>query len=53
MDLRGSYKWNDMVQFYGGVDNVWDTPPPNVVGDSSLLTSTILGFSSGMGHSFP
>jgi iron complex outermembrane receptor protein len=32
MDLRGTYKWNDMVQFYGSVDNVWDTPPPNTIG---------------------
>jgi iron complex outermembrane receptor protein len=30
MDLRGSYKWNDNVQFYGAVDDVWDTPPPNL-----------------------
>jgi iron complex outermembrane receptor protein len=28
MDLRGSYKWNDNVQFYASADNVWDTPPP-------------------------
>jgi iron complex outermembrane recepter protein len=31
MDLRGSFKWNDNVQFYGAVDNLWDTPPPNTV----------------------
>jgi iron complex outermembrane receptor protein len=30
MDLRGSYKWNDNVQFYAAADNVWDTPPPNL-----------------------
>ncbi len=32
MDLRGTYKWNDNVQFYGSVDDVWDTPPPITVG---------------------
>jgi iron complex outermembrane receptor protein len=32
MDLRGSYKWNDNVQFYAGADNVWDTPPPVTTG---------------------
>jgi outer membrane receptor protein involved in Fe transport len=32
MDLRGSYKWNDNIQFYGAVDDVWDTPPPTTVG---------------------
>ena len=31
MDLRGSYKWNGNVQFYGAIDNFWDTPPPNTV----------------------
>jgi outer membrane receptor protein involved in Fe transport len=30
MDLRGSYKWNDNIQFYGAVDNVFNTPPPNI-----------------------
>jgi outer membrane receptor protein involved in Fe transport len=35
MDLKGSYKWNDNVQFYGSVDDVWDTPPPNTVGTNA------------------
>jgi iron complex outermembrane receptor protein len=35
MDIRGSYKWNDNVQFYAAADNVWDTPPPNVVGTNA------------------
>jgi iron complex outermembrane receptor protein len=35
MDLRGTYKWNDNVQFYGAVDNVWDTPPPLTVGTNA------------------
>jgi len=32
LDLRASYKWNDNIQFYGAVDNVFDTPPPSVTG---------------------
>jgi len=31
LDLRGSYKWNDNVQFYMAVDNVLNTPPPSTV----------------------
>ena len=27
LDLRASYKWNDIVQFYGAIDNVQDIPP--------------------------
>jgi outer membrane receptor protein involved in Fe transport len=34
-DLRGSYKWNDHVQFYGAVDNVFNTPPP-IIPTSSI-----------------
>ncbi|MEP6830966.1 MAG: TonB-dependent receptor [Rhizomicrobium sp.] len=30
LDLRGSYKWNDNLQFYAAVDNVINTPPPNI-----------------------
>jgi len=29
-DLRGSYRLNDNVQFYGAIDNAFDTPPPNI-----------------------
>ena len=32
LDLRGTYKWNDNVQFYTSVDNTLDIPPPQVVG---------------------
>jgi iron complex outermembrane receptor protein len=35
MDIRGSYKWNDNVQFYASADNVWDTPPPLTVGTNA------------------
>jgi iron complex outermembrane recepter protein len=34
-DLRGSYAWNDHIQFYGAVDNVFNTPPPNIPGSSA------------------
>jgi len=30
MDLRGSYKFNDNLQLYGAIDNVFNTPPPGV-----------------------
>ena len=26
-DLRGNYKWNDNLSFYGAVDNLLNTPP--------------------------
>ncbi len=29
-DLRASYRWNDHIQVYGAVDNVFDAPPPNI-----------------------
>ena len=28
LDLRGSYKWNDNIQFYGTINNVTNAPPP-------------------------
>jgi outer membrane receptor protein involved in Fe transport len=31
LDLRGSYRWNDRVQFYGAIDNTFNTPPPAIV----------------------
>lgn len=31
LDLRGSYKWNDNIQFYASVDNALDIPPPSTV----------------------
>jgi outer membrane receptor protein involved in Fe transport len=32
LDLRGTYRWNDNMQFYLSVDNVFDTPPPSTAG---------------------
>lgn len=29
-DFRSSYRWNDHIQFYGAIDNFFDTPPPNL-----------------------
>jgi iron complex outermembrane recepter protein len=29
-DFRGSYRWNDHVLIYTAVDNVFNTPPPNL-----------------------
>ena len=34
LDLRGSYRWNENLQFYAAVDNLLDTPPPQIVGYS-------------------
>ena len=30
LDLRGSYKWNDHMQFYTSINNVNNAPPPNI-----------------------
>ena len=38
LDLRGSYRWNGNVQFYGAIDNVTNVPPPQVVGSSTGST---------------
>ena len=37
LDLRGSYKWNDNIQFYGAIDNVINTPPPIPAASSAAL----------------
>ncbi len=34
LDLRGTYRWNENLQFYMAVDNLLDTPPPQIVGFS-------------------
>ena len=46
LDLRGSYKWNDNIQFYGAMDNATNVPPPmfpsvagNVKAQGSLTTT--------------
>jgi iron complex outermembrane recepter protein len=46
LDLRGSYKWNDNIQFYGAIDNATNVPPPmfpsvagNVKAQGSLTTT--------------
>jgi outer membrane receptor protein involved in Fe transport len=31
-DFRGSYRWNDNMEFYGAIDNAFNTPPPNTPG---------------------
>ncbi len=28
VDLRGSYRWNETVQFYAAMDNLGDVAPP-------------------------
>ncbi len=39
LDLRGSYKWNDGIQFYGAIDNFTNAPPPLVPGNSGSIQS--------------
>src|SRR6202044_2147712 len=39
LDLRGTYRWNDNVQFYVSVDNVFDTPPPSTVGTAGASST--------------
>ncbi len=35
-DLRGSYKLNDSVQFYGAIDDFFNTPPPAIVQSNAV-----------------
>ncbi|MES2256751.1 MAG: TonB-dependent receptor [Pseudomonadota bacterium] len=37
LDLRGSYKWNDNMTFYGAIDNVINTPPPIPAASAAVL----------------
>jgi outer membrane receptor protein involved in Fe transport len=30
LDFRGSYQWNDNIQFYGAIDNATNVPPPTI-----------------------
>jgi len=34
LDLRGTYQWNQNLQLYLSVDNLFNTPPPAIVGYS-------------------
>ena len=38
MDLRGNYRWNDNISFYGAIDNALGNPPPVAL---MFTTSTI------------
>ena len=42
LNLRGSYKWNDNLQLYASLDNVTNTPPPNIASTTSNTTSLTL-----------
>ncbi len=41
-DARGSYRWNDQLQFYAAVDNLFDTPPPSLAMIGSGGTNCII-----------
>jgi iron complex outermembrane receptor protein len=43
LDLRGTYRWNDNVQFYLSVDNVFDTPPPSTGAGTNTSEYDTLG----------
>jgi outer membrane receptor protein involved in Fe transport len=54
-DLRLSYNWTDGVQLYGAVDNVFDTPPPNIpnsLGGNSGAQNYNLQIDDGLGRQF-
>jgi iron complex outermembrane receptor protein len=51
LDLRGSYKWNDNIQFYASVDNVTNTPPPNIASSSGGTGSNLLYY-DGLGRQY-
>ena len=56
LDLRGTYKWNENIQFYAAVDNTLNTPPPNIAGYSvsnnglSTVNSTLYDVLGRMYH---
>ena len=37
LDLRGSYKFDENITFYGAIDNLINTPPPIPAATSSVL----------------
>jgi len=46
MDLRGSYKWTDNIQFYGAVDNVTNVPAPSVAGSAPASSNPWQAFTT-------
>jgi iron complex outermembrane recepter protein len=55
MDLRLSYRWNDSVQIYSAIDNVFDTPPPSIAtmgGDNAAAMNFNLQIYDGLGRQF-
>jgi len=55
-DFRGSYRFNDHIQLYGAVDNMFNTPPPNIPGigggGTSCATYDCIGRSYRIGVRF-
>jgi outer membrane receptor protein involved in Fe transport len=41
LDLSGSYKWNDQVQFYVSIKNTTNTPPPNLASTTGGATTNL------------
>jgi outer membrane receptor protein involved in Fe transport len=51
LDLRGSYKWNDNLQFYVAIDNTTNTPPPNIPATSGGSGTNFLYY-DGLGRDY-
>jgi iron complex outermembrane receptor protein len=54
-DLRLSYNWSEGVNLYGAVDNVFDTPPPNIpnsLGGNNGAANFNLQMYDGLGRQF-
>jgi len=55
-DFRGSYRWNDHIQLYGAIDNLFNAPPPNIPtiggGGTSCSTYDCIGRSYRVGVRF-
>jgi iron complex outermembrane receptor protein len=38
LDVRGAYRWNENIQLYAAMDNLFNTPPPVVAGTTLSTT---------------
>jgi outer membrane receptor protein involved in Fe transport len=46
LDLRGSYKWNDRISFFGAIDNTFNTPPALVAPTAATTIANTTRFES-------
>ncbi|HWB96052.1 MAG TPA: TonB-dependent receptor [Bryobacteraceae bacterium] len=52
LDVRGSYKWNDHVQFYTAVNNITNSPPPLIPTAQGGIASTNTQIYDGQGRMY-